>query len=223
MKERKRFTKDMMKKRQYLKLKKKLKRDYILHKKSLKHKEKFQKDDWNYKITLFPREIQAKIYILTWKLFWKSYVPLIAKPPSWIAYANYVKKISWEARQNNIHFSHLPFNTLPENKEWIMGCQCKFCLNDEQITVMEKHMHSLIQYRNSNYFNDKLMPYESTSYWNERFILSGGIFVKVFDPLCGSYKENKFTKKLREGYKFEFDYIGPQSTQPELGEFTYNQ
>ena len=221
MKERKRFTKDMMKKRQYLKLKKKLKRDYILHKKSLKHKEKFQKDDWNYKITLFPREIQAKIYILTWKLFWKSYVPLIAKPPSWIAYANYVKKISWEARQNNIHFSHLPFNTLPENKEWIMGCQCKFCLNDEKITVMEKHMHSLIQYRNSNYFNDKLMPYESTSYWNERFILSGGIFVKVFDPLCGSYKENKFTKKLREGYKFEFGYIG--QTQPELGEFTYNQ
>jgi hypothetical protein len=92
---------------------------------------------------------------------------------------------------------------------------------------MEKHMHSLIQYRNSNYFTDKVMPYETTSSWNERIILSGGTtlsggtFVKVFDPLCGSYKENKFTKKMREGYVFEFSYIG--QTQPELGEFTYIQ
>ena len=203
----KRLTKITILKRQYLKLKKKLKREYILHKKSLKHHEKFQKDDWNYKITLFPREIQAKIYIHTWKLFWKSYVPLFAKPPSWMKHANYVKKTLWEARQKNIHFLHLPFNTLPENKEWIMGCQCDFCLTDTNVTIMEKHMHSLIQYRNSNYFADKVMPYETIGHWNERFILSEDIFVKVFDPLCGSYKENKFTKKLREGYKFEFSYI----------------
>ena len=203
----KRLTKITNLKRQYLKLKKKLKREYILHKQYLKHHEKFLKDDWNYKITLFPREIQSKICIHTWKNFWRSYVPLTAKPPSWIAYANYVKKISWEAQQKNIHFLHLPFNTLPENKEWIMGCQCDFCLKDTDTTIMEKHMHSLIQYRNSNYFNDKVMPYESSSYWNERFILSGETLVKVFDPLCGSYKENKFTKRLREGYKFEFSYI----------------
>jgi len=203
----KRLTKITILKRQLLKLKKKLKREYNIHKKEMKHHENFQKDDWNYKITLFPREIQAKICIHTWKNFWRSYVPLTAKPPSWIAYANYVKKILWEAQQKNIHFLHLPFNTLPENKEWIMGCQCDFCLKDTNATIMEKHMHSLIQYRNSNYFADKIMPHETTGTWNERFILSGDTFVKVFDPLCGSYKENKFTKKLREGYKFEFSYI----------------
>ena len=223
MKKLKRFTKDMMEKRQSLKLKKKLKYEYLCQKKVMKHKCNFRKDDWNYKLSLMPRDIQTKICILVWRDFWKSYVPLTAKQPSWLKSANYVKKTLWEARQKNIHFLHLPFNTLPENKKWIMGCQCNFCKKDEQITVMEKHMYYLIQYRNSNYFNDKRMPYESTSWWNERFILSGDTFVKVFDPLCGSYKENKFTKRLREGYKFEFNYIEPQSTQPELGEFTYTQ
>ena len=31
-------------------------------------------------------------------------------------------------------------------------------------------------------------------------------FMKVFDPLCGSYKENYTSKRLREGDKFEFSY-----------------
>ena len=97
-------------------------------------------------------------------------------------------------------------------------------IEDKKVTLKEKHMYSLIQYRNSNFFSDKRMPYESTSHWNERFTLSGETFVKTFDPLCGSYKENKFTKRLREGYEFTFDYIEPsQLTPPELGEFTYIQ
>ena len=28
---------------------------------------------------------------------------------------------------NNVHFLHLEFNTLPENKQWIPGCQCEYC------------------------------------------------------------------------------------------------
>jgi len=115
-----------------------------------------------------------------------------------------MQKILWEARVKNIHFLHLPFNTLPENKKWIMGCRCNFCINDTEVDIIEKHCHSLVQYRNSSYFPDQFMPYETVGNWNERIILSGETFVKVFDPLCGSYKENKFTKKLREGYKFEF-------------------
>ena len=221
MKKLKRFTKDMMEKRQSLKLKKKLKYEYLCQKKVMKHKCNFREDDWKYKISLMPREIQAKIYILVWKQFWKDYVPKTAMSPSWVHYANYVERVSWEAIQKNIHFLHLPFNTLPENKKWIMGCQCDSCLENTDVPIIEKHMHSLIQYRNSNYFNDHLMPLETIGTWNERFTLSGGTLVKVFDPLCGSYKENKFTKKMREGYKFEFNYI--EQTQPELGEFTYTQ
>ena len=167
-------------------------------------------------INLMPKDIQVKLCILTWRGFWRDYVPLFAKPPSWLNYHNYVQKSLWEAREKNIHFLHLPFNTLPENKKWIMGCQCDFCKNETETCVVEKHIHYLIQYRNPYYFTDKFMPSESYSEWNEYLVSIGnneGInfdniqFMKVFDPLCGSYKENYTSKRLREGGKFEFSYL----------------
>ena len=97
-----------------------------------------------------------------------------------------------------------------------MGCQCDFCINDTETTIIEKHCHSLIQYKQGSYFTDKIMPYETCSHWNEKYILCGnlelpqtvspGSLIKVFDPLCGSYKENKTTKRLREGYPIKFNY-----------------
>jgi len=170
------------------------------------------KTDIQYMIQSLPKEIQKLIYIMTWKGFWKEYVPLTAKPPSWLKHANYIKKILWESREKNIHFLHLPFNTLPENKKWIMGCQCDFCKNDTDINVVEKHMHYLIQYRNPYYFPDKIMPKATSSDWNEYLVPIGILgdenfqLMKVFDPLCGSYKENYTSKRLREGGKFEFSY-----------------
>ena len=98
-----------------------------------------------------------------------------------------------------------------------MGCQCDFCLQDSEIDPIEKHCHSLIQYRNSAYFTDKVMPYETIGHWNEKYILCGnfelddltssGSLIKVYDPLCGSYKENKTTKRLREGYPIKFNHL----------------
>ena len=160
-----------------------------------------------------PKDLQKKICIYTWKEFWKNYIPLTAKPPSWLTYNNYVKKVLWEARLKNIHFLHLPFNTLPENKKWIMGCQCDTCINDEEVNIIEKHIHSFVQYKNPYYFPDKLMPKESSSEWNEYLVplnpqdnINELQFMKVFDPLCGTYKENYTSKRLREGGKFEFSY-----------------
>lgn len=182
----------------------------------MKHSDniQFMKDGLKDNISLLPKEIQAKICILVWKEFWKTYIPLTAQPPSWIPYANYVKEQLWLAKLNNIHFLHLPFNTLPENKKWIMGCQCYSCIADTEVDIMEKHMHYLVQYRNPGYFTEKVF-HESVSSWNEYYVYIGRdidsdtsrTLIKVFDPLRGSYKENKFTKKLREGYKFEFSYI----------------
>ena len=93
-----------------------------------------------------------------------------------------------------------------------MGCQCDFCLNDQEICAVEKHIHYLIQYRNSYYFSEKFMP-NSFTVWNEYLAPIGNNynsdifeFNKVFDPLCGSYKENYTSKRLREGGKFEFSY-----------------
>jgi hypothetical protein len=171
---------------------------------------KFLLNDWKYKIKLFPKEIQRKLCIYTWRAYWRDYVPLIAKPPSWLSYHNFVQKSLWEARQKNIHFLHLPFNTLPENKKWIMGCQCDFCINDNTIDPIVKHMHYLTQYRNNNYFNEVFIPSGNSSNWNEYIYPINDNddtqYMKIFDPLCGSYKENKFTKRLREGYQFEFSY-----------------
>ena len=167
--------------------------------------------DIKYMIQCLPKEIQKRIYIMAFKGFWRDYVPQTAKPPSWINHANIVKQILWESRLKNIHFLHLPFNTLPENKQWIMGCQCEFCKNDTSVDVFEKHMYYLIQYRNPYYFPDKLMP-KSFTEWNEYLVPIGDSnndniqFTKVFDPLCGSYKENYTSKRLREGENIEFSY-----------------
>lgn len=169
------------------------------------------KSDIKYMIQSLPKEIQKRIYIMTWKGFWRDYIPITAKPPSWLKYANYIQKTLWESKLNNIHFLHLPFNTLPENKQWIMGCQCDFCINDTDINVIEKNMHYLIQYRNPYYFSDQFMPKSFTD-CNEYLVSIGDIndehlqFMKIFDPLCGSYKENYTSKRLREGGKFEFSY-----------------
>jgi len=172
-------------------------------------------DNLKLKVMALPREIQIKIYILTWRLFWREYIPITAQVPSWQKYANYVQSQLWHARENNIHFLHLPFNTLPENKKWIMGCQCSFCIADEELPIIEKHCHSLVQYRNPWYFPDKFMPYATSSLWNEN-IVDTTIFpdnhvyinpttgVKIFDPLCGSYKENKTTFKLRNDIPIHF-------------------
>ena len=162
-------------------------------------------------ISQLPDDIQKKIYIYSFKLFWRNYIPLTAKIPSWQTRHNYIQKTLWESRQKNIHFLHLPFNTLPENKQWIMGCQCEFCLNDNTISEIEKHCHYLVQYRNDNYFPDKFMPCETVSMWNEYYVYHFKSLIdpikilgKNFDPLCGSYKENQFSKKLRNNILFEF-------------------
>jgi len=190
------------------------KRKIYKKKVKLKHK-KIQlllKTDIKYMIQSLPSEIQKRIYIMKWKGFWREYTPQTAKPPSWLKQANSVKKVLWESKLKNIHFLHLPFNTLPENKKWIMGCQCEFCKNDTDVDIVEKHMHYLIQYRNPYYFPDKLMPKATSSDWNEYLVPIGSHddeifqFMKVFDPLCGSYKENYTSKRLREGDKFEFSY-----------------
>ena len=162
---------------------------------------------WKHQIKLFPQEIQRKICILTWRFFWREFIPITAKVPSWQIRANAVTQELWLAREKNIHFSHLSFNCIPENKKWIMGCQCDSCLNDTEVPLINKHCHSLIQYRNPAYFADVFMPSEFTGDWNDHYSFAGPTVVKVFDPLCDSYKERSFTRKLRTGETIAFETI----------------
>jgi hypothetical protein len=167
------------------------------------------------RISNLPQVLQMKIYIYSWKQFWKEYIPITSKIPTWMNHYLYIQRSLWKSRCENIHFLHLSFNILPENKKWIMGCQCETCINDTSISLIEKQCHSLIQYRNSAYFSDNLMPEETTGWWNYNITPYG---VKVFDPLHGSYKENNIKRKLREKIPIQFDislvYPKPIESEP---------
>ena len=97
------------------------------------------------KIKNLPKEIQKKIYIYALKFFYREDFknkPLFSIHNRYVGLINEMKK---EVLVNNVHFLHLDCNTLPENKKYILGCQCDYCkscprsLKDEIYTsVMRK-------------------------------------------------------------------------------------
>ena len=72
-------------------------------------------------------------------------------------------KIIFESKLKNIHFMHLPFNTLEENKKWIMGCQCDYC---RKIKYKYKRKLYNKQLNDPDYFYSR-MPLSSVSYYND--------------------------------------------------------
>ena len=160
------------------------------------------------KISKLPIDIQKKLCIYTWRGFWRDYVPLTAKVPLWYTRKLYVENRLFEARSKNIHFMHLEFNTLPENKKWIMGCQCKFCLNFECENELECHSVYTEGYDNSLTF-ENIMPSGISSNWNSKwYFITNDIDSEQpmagYDPLYGTEFEN-FTKwAIRENIKIKF-------------------
>jgi len=134
------------------------------------------------RISKLPKEIQKKIYINTWRLFWRDYTPLTAKIPTWYNYKILIEQIIFQSRVKNIHFLHLPFNTLPENKKWIMGCQCDYCLNEPM--NYDKYRLYLSEHLYSKKFKE-IMP-NSDLYLND-----------IHNPLCGSDFEDIIAHALR--------------------------
>ena len=82
-------------------------------------------------ITILPKEIQRKLYILAMRNYWKNIAMNTIYRPMYYDYYSYVEKEKGKVYYDNIHFMHLEFNTLESTKEWIPGCQCDFCLNDD--------------------------------------------------------------------------------------------
>ena len=146
------------------------------------------------KILELPKEIQKKIYILCFRIYWRDYVPITAKVPSWYHYKNDIEKEKFNAKLNNIHFMHLSFNCLPENKKWIMGCQCEYCITIDQNLKNKEYRK---QYKNPYYFT-KNMPITDTKY-NLPYIITNDIQY-IYDPLCGSMYESleKYAIKNKE-------------------------
>tara|TARA_B100002051_G_C16700435_1_gene620665 strand:- start:339 stop:965 length:627 start_codon:yes stop_codon:yes gene_type:complete len=91
------------------------------------------------KIKNLPNDIQKKIYIFSYKEYWKYLTLQQSYLPSYYNHSLQIKKQLSDAIFKNIHFLHLDMNTLPENKKWIMGCQCDFCLHDNSIHKIHKY------------------------------------------------------------------------------------
>jgi len=136
----------------------------------------------DYNISQLPPNLKYRIYIRCMREFWKKYVPLTAKPPTWYYHAVEQQGMLLMAIQLNIHFLHLPCNTLEENKKYIIGCQCKSCLkSDDRRTELIK------QDRQPSYHIEQ--RYHTYSKWNDRvedfFPQTDGVVVEglsIFDP-----------------------------------------
>lgn len=79
------------------------------------------------KIDALPNILKYRIYIMKVRDFWRNYIPLTAQIPPWYKSYSKQKELLLNAQINNIHFLHLPCNTLESNKKYICGCQCSYC------------------------------------------------------------------------------------------------
>ena len=78
--------------------------------------------------------------------------------------------------------SHLSFNTLPENKKWILGCQCNFC-STTKITSSEFNSQVRLELENPGDYVLQKLPRTWCSTWNSLYYYIGDTCIKVFDPL----------------------------------------
>ena len=137
-------------------------------------------------IQKLPYDLRMKIYIFAMKNFNKSYMPVTGRIPIWYNHKNYITKELQKVHFNNIHFLHLDFNTLPENKKWIQGCQCDFCLSQNKSYNYTTH---------TNFIKDCLGFENDNNYWNDLYDhFPGNIYgMKVFDP---QFDKDKFKQPI---------------------------
>tara|TARA_Y100000389_G_C17417118_1_gene494414 strand:- start:373 stop:1116 length:744 start_codon:yes stop_codon:yes gene_type:complete len=148
-----------------------------------------------------PKEIQKKLYILAMRNYWKHNTMNTIYKPMYHDYYSYVEKEKGKVYYDNIHFMHLDFNTLESNKEWIPGCQCSFCLNDDQPKYTKEYKQKIYDKMLEEYDMEEydkcthcydIIP----NYWNSQnkyvyqlHITTDGLFQnyflnhKIYDPL----------------------------------------
>lgn len=153
-------------------------------------------------IESLPIEIQKKLYIYSMRFFWRDYVPLTAKVPTWYHRHIAVERDLYDARDKNIHFMHLSFNTLPENKKWIMGCQCDHCKNYGKGVLGKKYVAREYQklLMNPEYLYE-MVEQTDESDWNHD-LGEGGI--KYFDPFFGTEHDHSIAGALRNNTPIHF-------------------
>ena len=139
------------------------------------------------KIETLDDSIQTKIYFTTMRNYWRKTTLETIHRPFWYSYKENLDKEFGKVYFENIHFLHLDFNTLPENKKWIMGCQCSFCKdyvkdnNEIPLYITEKEFITE---------NLKLREYHSLeiNYWNTYT----NNYFKIYDHLYGLFNEEGY-------------------------------
>jgi hypothetical protein len=135
-------------------------------------------------------QLRNKLYIYSMRKFWRNFIPETAKIPIWYDHAKYQKILLFNAMQNNIHFLHLPCNTLEENKEYILGCQCNYCKNYgiHRIGKTNKLEYNYRKDLEDMYISNNNIIYEllpnSGSEWNDYNIIydNYNYGLKIYDP-----------------------------------------
>ena len=149
------------------------------------------------KLKTLPKEIQRKIYIFAMKKHWRYMMEIKSLKPMWCNYKKYVDNEIKKSVIDNVHFMHLEFNTLPEYKQWIPGCQCDYC-NLHHKTKVEEYEQIV---NNPDYFNELIHCNDTTNYWNqnilyftifsvivtedEGILISNTSSIRIYDPLKG--------------------------------------
>ena len=167
----------------------------IIRKRKKLKKEKQQRRGFIKLLSKLPRDIQKKIYIICFRNFWREYVPLTAKIPSWYYRKIEIEREMFESRNNNIHFLHLSFNCIPEQKSYILGCQCEFC---KGVLHMYKYRLAGVQFFNHTYFKSR-MPHSSFEF-NDYYVMKHGVLYKNYDALFNTVYEDPDTYAIRNNY-----------------------
>jgi hypothetical protein len=89
--------------------------------------EKIKRKKITKRIVGLPQELQKRIYFITMRKYWRAKTLSTSLRPFWCDYKLYLDNELKKSVIDNVHFMHLEFNTLPENKEFIPGCQCPSC------------------------------------------------------------------------------------------------
>ena len=164
-------------------------------------------------IQQLPTQLRNKIYIMSMRNYWRKYIPLTAQVPSWYEHAISQKKMLFDAIQENIHFMHLPCNTLEENKKYILGCQCSYC-KDYGLDSESDDINAIYEYnhrdnmekeylKDKKYFTQVVVPTETPfdrwnarwrwiSYINDDDVVKVLIGMKIFNPgesICITIKD----------------------------------
>jgi hypothetical protein len=136
-------------------------------------------------IILLPPCLQNKIYIFSMRNYWKKDTIHRNRLPMYTKHYQYVVKETQKCFIDNVHFLHLEFNTLPENKQYIMGCQCEFCKYYKEENISEYLFHVTEYLNNFFHFYKHINCTDLKNIWNDRYTNDSDDlgYARIFDPL----------------------------------------